>query len=306
MGEVAERTDTQRGIREVARFFGPGENRLFGVTYTPLGSAHAGVLICGSLLATRVKSYRTEVGLARALAARGVVVQRFDYRGFGHSQGDRLDATFESMTEDALAARALLGETYDGPSLGFAGIRWGALTAAAAAASTPAAPLALLGPIDAPADYFREALMAQAMRGLLGSAEGAGQGMGESIRAVMTDLRAGRSADILGFTVGGKLYLSSNGRSLQTELGASARPVLLVLMGRRKELERARQKVAKSWERRDLTVQTVRTGQAWWFLEGGSFPTEALIKVGATWLTQHLVAENLVAEKLGAEHMGET
>lgn len=74
------------------------------------------------------RSYRMFALLADALAARGVSVLRFDYRGTGESSGDDVDFLPSRALDDADAALALLRERCDAP-VTLLGVRGGALLA---------------------------------------------------------------------------------------------------------------------------------------------------------------------------------
>ena len=84
----------------------------------------ASVLVCPSILTDLVSNYQRETRLSRALAADGIAVARFHYRGTGHSEGDPLAATFETMVRDAADALAHLAAHATTDSVGFVGSRW--------------------------------------------------------------------------------------------------------------------------------------------------------------------------------------
>ncbi|MGH2731650.1 MAG: alpha/beta fold hydrolase, partial [Actinomycetota bacterium] len=211
----ASRVDRATGIREEVGFFGSGDQRMFGCAYQPLNLPPGGaVVICPSLHAEVIANYRREVLVARALAARGFAVQRFQFRGTGHSDGESSELTFETMRRDTMdAARHLLAAVgLEAPA--FVGTRWGGTVAAAVAAGFPGAPLALWEPIVMPARWFRETGRAERIRGLAGeSASAAGE------RGVIERLRDGEMVDILGYPIDPALYASSADRSLAAELG---------------------------------------------------------------------------------------
>lgn len=75
---------------------------LYGILSLPQEVASRGVLIVVGGPQYRVGSHRQFTLLARDLAAHGVPVMRFDYRGMGDSEGDARD--FESIDEDLCCA----------------------------------------------------------------------------------------------------------------------------------------------------------------------------------------------------------
>ncbi len=113
----------------VVNFSVRGE-RLFGIYHPPQQEPSTrGVLIVVGGPQYRVGSHRQFVLLARFLAANGIPVLRFDYRGMGDSEGDI--RTFESIDEDIHASIDCLFDK--APNLEEAVI-WGLCDAASAAA----------------------------------------------------------------------------------------------------------------------------------------------------------------------------
>jgi putative redox protein len=96
-------------------FDGPRGYRLAGRLELPAGQPQGWALLahcftCGkdSLAATR---------LARALAARGIGVLRFDFAGLGNSGGSFADSTFAADVEDLVAAGNALTRDGKSPSI---------------------------------------------------------------------------------------------------------------------------------------------------------------------------------------------
>ncbi|MBU2704419.1 hydrolase 1, exosortase A system-associated [Zooshikella marina] len=88
---------------EVPVIFPCHQQRLMGIIHKPTDeSVSRGVLIIVGGPQTRVGSHRQFVLLARYLAAAGIPVMRFDYRGLGDSEGAR--PGFEFINDDIQAA----------------------------------------------------------------------------------------------------------------------------------------------------------------------------------------------------------
>jgi exosortase A-associated hydrolase 1 len=90
--------------REQAIVFPCAGESLLGIVAAPDAPATTGVLVAVGGPQYRAGSHRQFLLLARALAAAGYPVMRFDYRGMGDSGGERRD--FEAVDEDIAAALA--------------------------------------------------------------------------------------------------------------------------------------------------------------------------------------------------------
>jgi exosortase A-associated hydrolase 1 len=79
-----------------------GDSTLFGVAHLPPQPSPRGLVVVTGGPQYRVGSHRQFVLLARHLAAQGIPVLRFDYRGMGDSEG--APRTFEQAGEDVHSA----------------------------------------------------------------------------------------------------------------------------------------------------------------------------------------------------------
>jgi exosortase A-associated hydrolase 1 len=105
---MSERTDNSARTTVEGLAIDCEGNRLAGVLHRPAGTdaARIGVVIVVGGPQTRIGSHRQFVLLARALAAAGFAVLRFDLRGMGDSEGE--PAGFEHIGPELHAACAAL------------------------------------------------------------------------------------------------------------------------------------------------------------------------------------------------------
>jgi exosortase A-associated hydrolase 2 len=201
-------------MSETPFFFPRGDIRLFGVLHRPAGTRpRSGFVLSHPFAEEKLWSHRVFVSMARALAARGHAVLRFDYTGAGDSEGTTLDTSVETHLADLGAAIRALAERESAlETIGLAGLRLGATFAAltmerAADGSLPAAlragPLVLWEPVVDGAAYIQDV-----MRSNL-SAQLASFGKVIETREVLQQrILAGGSVNIDGYELGRDLFQS--------------------------------------------------------------------------------------------------
>src|SRR5262249_37439177 len=133
---------------ETPFFFTSQERPLYAVHHAPTRerAGAPGVVIASGLGVEQLTVYRNVVLVARALAARGFPVLVHHPRGHGDSAGDWADVTLDGLTEDARAAGRELMRRSGVTRLAWLGVRFGALSAAAALEPTRDAALVLWEP----------------------------------------------------------------------------------------------------------------------------------------------------------------
>ena len=197
------RTDHEARITERVQFVGQANSELYTVLSMPIGRVLGGVVIASSLLTDLLRSYRGEVLMGRRLASLGYAVLRFDYRGFGHSDGET-GVTNVGFLADDLAAAITILETHIGPApMTLVGSRFGSLLVANHPA--PAARRVFWDPVLTGHDYFRTAFRAH----MVGTMRSANLGSTPSAQ-----LRDNGRAGVLGYTVGRDLVESTRSLSL--------------------------------------------------------------------------------------------
>lgn len=91
-------------VRETPTFFGPEDSPLFGVVHLPVdGEIRGGVIVCGSLGKDHLDSLRGQRLMADTLAARGMLVLRFDYLGCGDSSFGQLRVNSVKEWQESIA-----------------------------------------------------------------------------------------------------------------------------------------------------------------------------------------------------------
>lgn len=294
LSDVATRVDKEKGFREEVSFPMVGGKRIFSVAHLPLRPAEAGLVICPPILMELLKNYRHEVLLARVLASRGIAVQRFHYRGTGHSDGEESEVGAETMVEDALAAAERLQRQHEIRSLAFLGTRWGAHVAAAVARGYPGAPLVFWEPVVEADRYFRDLIRARLIRETkdprFAQSSLDGEVSAQTTRWKEEMARDGR-ADILGYPLYQRFYDSVKTRQLGEILTDGVRrPVLLVQMSRRNILRPELMKLKRAIELASGTceVNIIRDEPGWMFDSHRMNAVPGLLQATADWLTAQI------------------
>lgn len=281
--DPAVRVDSKLGIRDRVEFLGSGPDRVAAARHEPLvGDPMGALVICPSICNDFTKNYRREVTLGRELATRGIVVQRFHYRGTGNSDGDAAHLTVSTMVEDTLTAAGRAQGIDEPLPLVFMGTRFGALPAAIAAGRQPDVPLVLVDPTVEARQFFREAWRAKMSRELKDDTA-------ESLAAQSLEdqLALQGSIDVLGNAIHRALYESATQCQLVDAIDGPARRFLLVQLGAAtKGLRPGNADLVahlKSHGHR-VDVEIVGDLQTWWFLDDSTDTLTELVPTIADWV----------------------
>jgi alpha-beta hydrolase superfamily lysophospholipase len=139
-------------------YFGPKDQRLFGVYHAPSvrRKVPAGAVLCYPFLQEYVRSHRAFLRLAMQLVGRGWHVLRFDYSGCGDSYGNGPSGP-DAWAQDLRLATRELRERAGTIRLALIGLRLGASLAASVAPNVqPLDKLILWDPVVNGPDYLRE------------------------------------------------------------------------------------------------------------------------------------------------------
>ena len=123
------------------------DGALMGMYHGVAGHAPVGMLLCPPLGQALLRTHRVYRQLAGGLAARGIGVLRFDYRGTGDSAGDSLALDWQQCLDDVRSAAAELRvRSGCATVIGF-GAQLGGSLVLAAASATGFAQLILWDPV---------------------------------------------------------------------------------------------------------------------------------------------------------------
>jgi alpha/beta superfamily hydrolase len=119
-----------QAMNESPGYLTRGTDSVYFVHHPAQGVRRAAVVLSGPMGLERTHAYIVWVRWARFLAARGVEVLRFDYRGIAESSGRFEEMTFQHWEEDLRGGLEHLRRACPGVPLWVHGLRLGALLAA--------------------------------------------------------------------------------------------------------------------------------------------------------------------------------
>lgn len=150
-------------MSETPFFFSNEKQNLFAVIHTPDGEIkNPAWVFCHPFGEEKLWAHRVYVNLARDLCSHGYPVMRFDYRGYGDSEGRFEDSTLAEQQSDIHAAIGLVLEKHPQiKSAGLLGLRYGATLASMVADNDRSiSHLVLLDPVIDMNAYLQELLRA--------------------------------------------------------------------------------------------------------------------------------------------------
>ncbi|MGH7508117.1 MAG: hypothetical protein ACREMZ_01435 [Gemmatimonadales bacterium] len=266
---VAVRKDAVTGIEERLEHIATSRGLLYSWTARPPETSSC-VLICSSVFGDFTANYHRERTVGRALAARGIGVVRFHYAGEGNSQGERCDMTFATLCDDA-AAVAEHSRGLGFTRLAALGTRLGCLVAAA---SMPAAPLALWEPATDPLRFITEAQRAKRISQVAQEKHG---NAGDWRQELANNGRL----DLLGYDVYPPMIQSLAGVDLLNVIGSPRS----VFVGRFRGIGAA-DPLTVALRQRGFPVETAVFGvsESWWFHNEFVSESGDLISATSDWL----------------------
>jgi pimeloyl-ACP methyl ester carboxylesterase len=278
-----EPTPTPTTAGETPFFFARQERPLYAVHYAPTRERPGapGVVVASGLGVEQLTVYRNVVLVARALAERGFPVLTYHPRGHGDSAGDWADVTLDGLTEDARAAgRELMGRA-GVTRLAWLGVRFGALSAAAALDPRRDAALALWEPVEQPADYFRSWL-----RGLLYSQVSKGEKPRLTVDELLAEIERGGRVDVHGYYLHRELLASVRDAGLAAALAGWSGPTLVAQIQGRGRLAEPHATLVSDLGQRGAPVETllVRQDPGWHFISNPAWEDGELVRRTAEWL----------------------
>ena len=269
---------------ETPLFFEHAGRPLYGVYHAPAAVRPDAPLVvhCHSLGVEQLTIYRNEVLSARAAAAVGFPVFRYHARGHGDSSGDFATVRFEGLVEDALAAADFGLRRSGARGIVWLGIRFGALSAAAALARRgDTRGLALWEPVHRPQEYFRGLL-----RGLLYSKVARGERPDATADQLLERVRGEGQVDVHGYYLHRELVASVAEVDLETLLERWSGPTFLAQIQARARLAPAHGALVEALERRGTTPVVTRVAEepGWHFIANPAWESPALVRDTVEWL----------------------
>jgi len=291
LSQYSTRIDRGCNLKEEAFVFEHQGASLFGLLHLPLmvpqGLRRAGLVLCPPFAVEQVGASLLQVETARVLAANGLAVLRFHYRGSGDSGGEPEEVTLSGQVSDALRAIDLLCEREGLEQVGLLGIRLGATVAALAAVADPRVrALVLWEPVVRPRAYFHEFLRAKIFSELMNHRQPSA-----SVNQMLDEMRRTGQVEALGYLLHRRLFDDAASVNLATDLKAFSGRALVVQISRKakvqSEFQMLRQHLEVNGARCDLEVVMEEPG--WFFGVDTPYRSERLMGLTWDWCRRHLL-----------------
>ncbi len=204
--------------------FSSGGALLHGVLHTPDQEQGRALVFCHPFAEEKKCAHRAMVEAARACAAAGWTVLRFDLRGCGDSAGSFSAFDLDDWCEDISNAVNCVQETTDSERVGLLGLRLGGTLAARVAEQRPETScLVLWEPVSDGARYVAHNLRRSLIKAVLTSREG-----GKDSEAAVSVRGAEGGTDFAGYWVTDRLQEQMKEVDLLSRPGQYKGPVLVV------------------------------------------------------------------------------
>jgi exosortase A-associated hydrolase 2 len=253
---------------------------LWATWYAAGGPCEQAAVFCHPILEERKSAHRLMVEAARALAAAGVGVLRFDYRGCGDSEGEFRDFGPRDWQADVGAMLDLARRRSGGRRVGLLGVRLGASLAVASAMRRPDVGFVVLWqPVLKGRTYLEDELRRKLVREMVTFGKSRASQAG-----LRCDLDEGRDVDLDGYAISRRLYDGLSELDLAAVRGPGRPDALVVSVTPHGRADRGAAELGEVLTRSGCaaTVRALR-GEPFWSLVG-YVDGSALIRETLAWL----------------------
>lgn len=253
---------------------------LHGILHLPAEPSGRALVFVHPFAEEKKCAHRSMVDAARACAAAGWAVLRFDLRGCGDSPGRFVMADLDDWRADIVAALGTAARESGAARVGLLGLRLGATLAAQVAEGRPdVACLALWEPILDGARYLQQNLRRSMIKAMVTAHEGGEEDAG----AARTAGSPGEATvDFDGYQVSERLREQIGAIDLRTQPPSYAGPVLVVNLTSREEVAAPLVELAAAYAHGRAVA--VRQEPLWQRI--GVIDASPTIEATLTWLEQ--------------------
>lgn len=216
---------------EKAFFFENEGHRLFGYLHTPVrqtgsdGDTGYGMVLCHPFGDEHIAAYRTIRNFAVRFCQEGFFVLRFDYRGYGDSEGEFKEVTHDKQVSDIRKAIEVLQSMTGVKAVGLLGIRFGGILALLTTQLEPDVRFVIMwAPILSPSLYFQGILRQQTFSLMVNKEKR------KTFEDLLVELNQNGKIDIGGYYLSEKAYTAFCGIDLMKLLQQTGQPVHIVLL----------------------------------------------------------------------------